>query len=54
MRKLTKDEIEKFSNISGARKIAVENFLLTVHNQQSIDCAFKNLNFDAMHTCQRS
>jgi len=47
MRKLTEDEIERFARRRGVRRIAVENFLMTVHNNQSIGVALANLGMDA-------
>jgi len=43
MRKLTVDEIEGLSNRSGVRKIAVQNFLMTLTNNPSKEAAILNL-----------
>jgi len=35
MRELTIEEIEKLATRTGVKKVAVENFLMTVHHNQS-------------------
>ncbi len=47
MRKLTGAEIEQFSLRPDVKRIAVENFLLSVTNNNSIWYAFANLADDA-------
>ena len=46
-RKLTLEEIEPLAARPGARKIAVENFLMTVHNNNQRQDALDNLLMDA-------
>lgn len=45
MRKLSTEEIEKFSSRDGVRKIAVENFLMSMGENPMV--AFGNLSMDA-------
>ena len=58
MRKLTNEELDKFAAREGVRKIAVENFLMTVTNNSSARIAELNLREDAVRykwnpaTCQ--
>jgi hypothetical protein len=47
MRKLTSSEIENLAATPGAKRIAVENFLSTVHYNPTLTCALRNLNMDA-------
>jgi len=47
MRELTADEIEKFACRRNVRRIAVENFLMTVDNNDSLGDALANLGMDA-------
>lgn len=44
MRQLTIPEINKLASRKNVRKIAVENFLMTMGDEE--DYAFQNLNFD--------
>lgn len=46
LRKLSLKEIEKFIAKEGVRKIVVENFLLTVHNNPNELAAYINLDMD--------
>lgn len=43
MRKLDLKEIQQLANTPGVKKQAVENFLLTVHNNSSSVAAYINL-----------
>jgi hypothetical protein len=45
MRELTKKEIEEFANRSGSKKVAVENFLMSMGTDLNI--AMGNLGIDA-------
>lgn len=45
MRKLTKKEIERFANMPGVKKIAVENFLMSMG--EDLNNALGNLGLDA-------
>lgn len=45
MRKLSNDEIEKFASKAGVKRIAVENFLMSMGENESD--ARANLNLDA-------
>ena len=47
MRKLTAEEIEKLAMRKGVKKIAVENFLMTVTNNANERDAWMNLEMDA-------
>ena len=47
MRKLTGKEIEKLAMRKGVKKVAVENFLMTVTNNANERNARMNLNMDA-------
>jgi len=47
LRKLLVAEIDRFANRPGVRKIAVQNFLLTVTNNPDAQTAIMNLNMDA-------
>lgn len=47
MRELTIEEIEKLATRTGVKKMAVENFLMTVHHNLSIQAALGNLVLDA-------
>jgi len=47
MRELTMEEIEKLATRPGVRKIAVENFLMTVHHNTAVHAALYNLVMDA-------
>jgi len=47
LRKLDNDEIERLANKPGVRKIAVENFLMTVDNNDNAMYANMNLGEDA-------
>lgn len=47
MRELTTSEIEKLARRKGVRRIAVENFLMTVTNNPNSSTAFSNLFLDA-------
>ena len=47
IRKLTRDEIEDFAGRNGVRKIDIENFLMTVHDNPSVEAALLNLMLDA-------
>lgn len=47
LRKLTADEIEKFAARKDVRRVAVENFLGTVHNNENAPTARANLYYDA-------
>lgn len=47
MRKLTMEEVEEFASRPGVKRIAVVNFLSTVHNNDDIVVALKNLVLDA-------
>ena len=46
-RKLTLPEIEKLASLPKVRRIAVENFLITVQNNPDVLCAKMNLDADA-------
>ena len=46
LRKLTSQEIEKLASKKGVRRIAVKNFLMTVHNNKSVYTACTNLRLD--------
>ena len=47
LRKLTAEEIEQFASRENVRRIAVENFLMTVANNLDMDAALINLCMDA-------
>jgi len=47
LRELKVEEIKKFSSRKGVKKIAVENFLLSVHNNVTKSVALDNLFYDA-------
>lgn len=47
MRQLTLQEIKRFASRQNVRRIAVENFLLSVTNNQSSQDAYRNLFRDA-------
>ena len=47
LRRLSIDEIEKLAERGGVRKIAVENFLMTVANNNNDHLARQNLLLDA-------
>ena len=47
MRKLTAEEIEKLAMRKGVKKIAVENFLVTMTNNANERDAWMNLEMDA-------
>jgi hypothetical protein len=47
MNRLTRVQIDDFANKIGARKIAVSNFLLTLHNCGTKQNAICNLSKDA-------
>ncbi len=47
MRELTMEEIEKLATRPGVKKIAVENFLMTVHHNTAVHAALYNLAMDA-------
>jgi len=47
MRKLTKEEIQKFVSMPNVKKIAVENFLMTLNLNGSFMDACMNLSQDA-------
>jgi len=47
LRELKIEEIKKFSSRRGVKKIAVENFLLSVHNNITKSVALDNLFYDA-------
>jgi len=47
MRELTMEEIEKLATRPGVKKIAVENFLMTVHHNTAVHTALYNLAMDA-------
>ena len=47
LRKLTSEEIEEFASRRGVRRIAVENFLMTVTNNPTLEIAMLNLVMDA-------
>jgi hypothetical protein len=47
MRKLTIEEITKLSSREGVKRIAVENFLMTVTNNPSMVAAIENLKHDS-------
>jgi len=47
MKKLSIDIIDKLSSRKGVRKIAVENFLISVHNNSTIYDAQMNLRQDS-------
>ena len=47
MRKLNREEVIELANTPGVKRIAVENFLLTVHNNPDFVCANLNLEQDA-------
>jgi hypothetical protein len=47
MRKLTSEEIEKYANRKGVKRIAVENFLGTVTANPTRSAALSNLYMDA-------
>ena len=47
MRELTMEEIKKLAARPGVKKIAVENFLMTIHHNPSIQAALENLALDA-------
>lgn len=44
---LTADVIEEYAARPGARRLAVENFLMTVHNNPTQHDALMNLSMDA-------
>lgn len=47
LRNLASDEIAALASRKGVRKIAVENFLMTVHHNDDSQTAFANLEMDA-------
>ena len=46
LRRLSREEVEMFAARTGIRKIAVENFLMTVHNNEKYYQARQNLELD--------
>ena len=46
LKRLSRDEVEKLAGRTGVRKIAVENFLMTVHNNENAYQARQNLVLD--------
>ena len=47
MRELTTQEIEKLASRKGVKRIAVENFLMTVTNNKTASIAYSNLFMDS-------
>jgi len=47
MRELTIEEIKKLAARPGVKKVAVENFLMTVHHNTAVHTALYNLAMDA-------
>ncbi|RLC34072.1 MAG: hypothetical protein DRZ76_03375 [Candidatus Nealsonbacteria bacterium] len=47
MKQLTLEEIKTFATRRNVRKIAVENFLLSLHNNETTRTAYQNLMRDA-------
>ncbi len=47
LRQLTAQEIETFASRKGVKRIAVENFLMTVTANETCDAAFANVQLDA-------
>jgi len=47
MRELTIEEIKKLAARPGVKKVAVENFLMTVHHNTAVHAALYNLAMDA-------
>jgi len=47
MRELTMVEIDKLASRAKVKKIAVENFLITLTSNPDTSCALANLNMDA-------
>lgn len=47
LRELGTEEIHRFANRQGVKRIAVENFLMTVTNNDTINNAIANLAADA-------
>ena len=46
LRKLSREEIEKYASRKGVRRIAVENFLMTNDNNADVSTALANLDMD--------
>ncbi|MCK4329460.1 hypothetical protein KAX02_06420 [candidate division WOR-3 bacterium] len=46
LRKLTAEEIEGFASRENVKRIPVENFLMTVTNNDNITAALNNLEYD--------
>ena len=46
LRRLSRDEVERLAAKKGIRKMAVENFLMTVHNNENDWQARQNLALD--------
>lgn len=46
MRPLTAEEIEQFASREDVRRIAVENFLMTVSNNNDVETALMNVHRD--------
>ena len=47
MKKLTNKEIEEFANRPGAKKIAAENFLMSIGEEDDLNNTIRNLLLDA-------